>query len=590
LYENGEVSIMSNKQVVLEILNPRGELANPERRGLFAPRPTDLNGKTIAVMALWSDSEAFFATITEMLKEKYPDVKFVYPESMHSPFAQDKTAEVAEMCDAWLDGVKASTTGGRMDAAALLEMRGKPGVSVCTDAVLMLKKLQSDFNGVPTCRVVSVPATDYITAKMDPELMKSVAAAAFDDIHRALTEPLTREEQEVSDLIVDETPLTFSGATYTEAYEKFQQYCVDNAMGDGMPVVPPTREAVEWMLTGTTYPRDKLIGLMEPKLGKATVEKIAISAVMAGARPEYLPVIIAMVEAITDERFNQYHIVNEILPVFFISGPIVEEIGLNNESGYLAPGHRANATIGRALLMCMINIGWRDMKYYSSPGGAGQPAAYANYVIPENQKESPWPSYAESCGFLPDESVVTVCETLSVVRGPSETLFMETYEQRLEKMRSIFSQHTNVFSRFGMPPRGNPGARHMIAMHPTMARQLANAGFTRESFIQWLHDVNTIDWDKMSEQEREEFKQNVKEGKVSEFMRKFSLDDCRPGLLMEPFSDIKHVALMITGTGAGGTIVFSTSAGSTTLGVKNGKPLPYMQKVIRGAALTKAGK
>jgi hypothetical protein len=119
---------------------------------------------------------------------------------------------------------------------------------------------------------------------------------------------------------------------------------------------------------------------------------------------------------------------------------------------------------------------------------------------------------------------------------------------------------------------------------------LANAGFTRESFIQWLHDVNTIDWDKMSEQEREEFKQNVKEGKVSEFMRKFSLDDCRPGLLMEPFSDIKHVALMITGTGAGGTIVFSTSAGSTTLGVKNGKPLPYMQKVIRGAALTKAGK
>jgi len=238
----------------------------------------------------------------------------------------------------------------------------------------------------------------------------------------------------------------------------------------------------------------------------------------------------------------------------------------------------------------MINIGWRDMRYYSSPGGPGQIAAYANYVIPENQKESPWPSYAVSCGFGPDESVVTVCETLSVMRGPAETLFMETYEQRLEKMRQIFSQHTNVFSHFGMPPHGNPGARHMIAMHPSLARQLADAGFTRESFIQWLHDANTIDWDKMTEEEREEFKRNVREGRVSEFMRRFSLDDCRPGLLMEPFSDIKHVALMVAGTGAGATLVFSTSMGSTVLGAKDGKPLPFMQKVIRGAALTKAGR
>ncbi len=580
---------MSNKQGTLEVLNPRGVLADPRRLGLFAPRPADLNGKKIAVMAMWADSEAFFAAITEMLKEKYPSVEFVNFESMHSPFAKDKTAEVAANCDAWLDGVKSATTGGRMDAAALLEKRGKPGVSVATDAVLMLKKLQSDFSGMPTCRVVSVPATDYMTAKMDPALMKSVAAAAFDDIVRALTEPLTKEEQEVGDFIFDETPMTFTGASYAEAYEAYQQYCIDNAMGDGMPVVPPTREAVNWMLSGTTYPPDKLIGLMEPKLGKATVEKIAINAVMAGARPEYLPVIIAIIEAITDKGFNQYHIANEILPVTFISGPIIEEIGLNNGSGYLAPGYRANATIGRALLMCMINIGWRDMKYYSSPGGAGQPAAYANYIIPENQKESPWPSYAESCGFGSGESIVTVCETLSVVRGPSETLFMESFEQRMEKMRSIFSQHTNVFSRFGMPPRGNPGARHMIAMHPTMARQLANAGYTRESFIQWLHDTNTIDWDKMSEQEREEFRQNVREGKVAEFMRQFTLDDCQPGLCMEPFSDLRHVALMVVGTGAGGTIVFSTSAGST-VSFDNGKALPYMQKVIRGAALTKAGK
>jgi hypothetical protein len=73
-----------------------------------------------------------------------------------------------------------------------------------------------------------------------------------------------------------------------------------------------------------------------------------------------------MIETIAKD-FNQYHIVNEILPVTLLSGPIIEELKINNKNGYLAPGHRANATIGRALLMCMINIGWRRMDVYSSP-------------------------------------------------------------------------------------------------------------------------------------------------------------------------------------------------------------------------------
>jgi hypothetical protein len=174
---------------------------------------------------------------------------------------------------------------------------------------------------------------------------------------------------------------------------------------------------------------------MFPKQGRATVEKIAISAVMAGAKPEYLPVIIAMIETITAKDFNQYHIVNEILPITFISWPIIEEIGLNNETGYLAPGHRANATIGRAMLMCMINIGWRRMDVYSSPGGLGQPAAYANYIVPENQKASPWETYAVSTGFKPEESTVTICEGIFISRGPSETLSMDNFENRLEQMK-----------------------------------------------------------------------------------------------------------------------------------------------------------
>ena len=579
-----EETQMIDDGFILEVLEPHGELAFPERKGLFAPRLSDLNGKKIAIMAMGPDSMAFFDTIKSMLKDRYPGVEFIH-FSYGGPNSPDISAEIANECDGWIDGVKASETGSRHDTGARLEKRGCPGVAIVSDAVIKAKKLLVDINGMPTCRVLAVPAVDYLVAKTDPELMRPVAEAAFDHIHDALTRPLTREEKEVEDFRYDYSPKKFIGSDYSEANEKFQQYCTENFMTDGMPVVPPTREAVTRMLAGTAYPPDKEIGLMFPKQGRATVEKIAINAVMAGARPEYLPVIIAMIETITAKDFNQYHIVNEILPITLISGPIVEEIGLNNEVGYLAPGHRANATIGRAMLMCMINIGWRRMDVYSSPGGLGQPAAYANYIIPENQKASPWEPYAVSIGFRPEESTITICEGIFISRGPSETLSMAGFEEKLEQMRGMFSPSAGVFGFFGMPQNG-VDMRHMIAIHPTFARQLANAGFTRESFIKWLHAKNTIDWDRMSEDERKEFREMVAEGKVMGIRP----EDCKPGLYREPFSNPKDVAVIVAGTGAGGVIVFQTPCGSTANVEDVEVTRPYMHKLIHGATLTKYGR
>ena len=575
---------MKNAELTLEVLEPHGQLAFPERQGLFAPRLSDLNGKKIAIMAMGLDSMVFFDTIKSMLKNRYPTVEFAH-FNYGIPNAPDISGEIAEKCDGWIDGVKAAETGSRHDTGARLEKRGCPGVAIVSDAILKAKKLLVENNGMPTCRILTVPAVDYLVAKTDPELMKPVAEEAFDAIHNALIQPLTKEEREVVDFRYDYSPKQFTGLDYSEANDKFQQYCAENFMTDGLPVVPPTKEAVDRMLAGTAYPPDKEIGLMFPKQGKATVEKIAINAVMAGAKPEYLPVIITMIETITAKNFNQYHIVNEILPITLISGPIIEEIGLNNESGYLAPGHRANATIGRAMLMCMINIGWRRMDVYSSPGGPGQPAAYANYVVPENQKASPWESYAVSNGFKPEESTVTICEGIFISRGPSETLSMAGYKEKLRQLSGMFSHSAGVFGFFGMPKNGSD-MRHMVAIHPTFARQLANAGFTRESFIQWLHDNNTVHWDTMSEEERKDLRTMVAAGRVMGI----KTEDCKPGLYREPFADPKEVAVIVAGTGAGGVIVFQTPCGSTANVEDVEVTRPYMHKVIRGATLTKYGR
>lgn len=579
-------------QVTLEILEPKGVLSNPKREGLSNPRLTDLNGKTIALMSIHVDalrqlgSELFFEILAEQLKERYPTIKFIFTQSFGSPNAVINADEICAQCDAWVEGVKEAITQGRRDVGVFMERAGKPGVSICSEVLLPAKRALADLNGMPAARLVTVPATDYCVAKREPELMKGVVAAVIDDIIKALTEPLTEEEMRSYEIEYDYSNKIFTGANYFEANEKFQEYCAVNHLSDGLALIPPTKEAVEWMLSGTSYPRDKIIGLMYPKKGIATVEKIAISAVMAGAKPEYLPVIIAMIETITAKNFNQFHIVNEILPAFFISGPIIKELGINNKIGYLAPGHRINSTLGRSVLLCMINIGWRDMTIYSSPGGPGQQAAYAKTIIVENQDESPWESWAEQNGYGPEESIVTACEENGRTGFAGECMSNATYSERLAAVTRIFNSNSPMLTMMGSP-RSTENIRYMMVLHPTMARQLANAGFTKQSFIQYLHDKNTIDWDKMTEEEREKLRKDVAANKIPGL----SLEDLKPGLLREPFKEGSQVLIMVAGTGAGNSMVITAMTGSTAPHAEEvEEPRPYMNTVIRGAALTKYGR
>ncbi|MBR5708354.1 MAG: hypothetical protein IKX41_03125, partial [Oscillospiraceae bacterium] len=416
-------------KVSLEIMEPRGVLKDSRRVGLSVPRLDTLEGKTVALMSInipgryGASADPFYDVLERKLLERYPTAKFLRMDSFGTPVAPPSRAlEVAAQCDAWLEGIKDSHSQARHDAGVCMEQAGKPGVSLSVDVLIRAKQANQDINGMPNVRIATVPATDYCAAKYDDAAMEKVVDGCIDDIVAKLTDPLTEEEKRSFDIAPDYGNKVFEGESYAEAYEKFVEFLDENHIWDGHAVAPPTPEAVDWMLTGTTYPRDKVIGMMEPKLGYATVEKIAIASVMAGAKPEHLPLIIAIIETLTDPGFNQFHVVNEILPAIFVSGPLVKELGLNTKVGYLAPGVRANSAIGRAVLMCMITIGWRDMTIYASPGGPGRPAAYANIFVCENQEDSPWESFAEQYGYGPDETVVTACEYITEARGPAESL------------------------------------------------------------------------------------------------------------------------------------------------------------------------
>jgi hypothetical protein len=172
---------------------------------------------------------------------------------------------------------------------------------------------------------------------------------------------------------------------------------------------PLSRERLERVRKEPPRARDHLVGEVAPNYGRATVEKIAINAVMAGCRPEYFPVVLAAVEAACDPSFNLHGVSTSThfsSPLIVVHGPIRTRIGLNCSFGVFGPGHRANATIGRALRLVMINVGG-VRPGETSMSTFGHPGRYT-YCIGEHEEASPWPPYHAGRGLAAADSAVTV--------------------------------------------------------------------------------------------------------------------------------------------------------------------------------------
>src|SRR3989442_7469736 len=178
---------------------------------------------------------------------------------------------------------------------------------------------------------------------------------------------------------------------------------------DGLPVVPPTRGRVERAIAASGRGPDELIGLVPPNYGRATVEKVAISAVMAGCRPESLPVVLAAVEAVCDDAFDLHGVsatTNAPAPLVIVNGPIRGKLEINCGAGLFGPGWRANATIGRAVRLVCVNVGGAipgvvSMSTFAHPGRY-------TYCIGEHEEASPWEPLAVEHGFAAGESTVAL--------------------------------------------------------------------------------------------------------------------------------------------------------------------------------------
>jgi hypothetical protein len=205
-----------------------------------------------------------------------------------------------------------------------------------------------------------------------------------------------------------ESPLRARRIEIGEADDVFE-FMFDQGLTDGLPVVPPTPERVLRMLSGTKRDPQQVVAVVPPNMAPATVEKVAVNAVMAGCKPEYLPVVIAALQAVCTDEFNIHGVMATTwgaTPTIVVNGPIRHQLGMNMGLNALGQGNRANATIGRALKLVLRNLGG------ARPGGIersvlGGPGRFT-MCFAEWEERSPWEPLHVERGFRRDENVVTV--------------------------------------------------------------------------------------------------------------------------------------------------------------------------------------
>jgi hypothetical protein len=253
--------------------------------------------------------------------------------------------------------------------------------------------------------------------------------------------------------------------------EEIDAYFYAEGWTDGLPIVPPTAKRVRAMLAGMPWHSpDKVIATVPPANGSANLRNIAINAVMAGCLPSYLPVVVAAVQAVTEPTYGLAHrqtTTHAGAPLMIVNGPIIKKIGLNYGNGVFGPGWRANATIGRALRLILINLGG------AIPGEVdfsqhGHPGKYT-YCIAEHEDANPWEPLHVERSFGEDVSVVTVINaeaphsmTENVQTDPIE--IMRTFAQTMGTLGG-----NNVYSQ------GNP----VLVLGPEHAQQIAAAGWKK---------------------------------------------------------------------------------------------------------------
>jgi len=345
--------------------------------------------------------------------------------------------------------------------------------------------------GMPGLPIVTIP---HPMARQRPERVAEIAGQSIPEIIHILTTDAAGLEREYKaktivsraklryktlfgdNFSLEKSPDKFKAPTSLEAINKL---LYARGWTDGLPIIPPTEERVKEMISHYGWNPQEVIGLLPPKRGEASVEKIAINAVMAGCIPEYLPVVIAATRAMIQKDFNLYGLqttTHLCTVMVLLNGPMAEELGINCGYNAMGQGNMANATIGRAIRLVLTNIGG------ASPGildraTFGSPAKYS-FCFAENEAENPWEPFHVERGFPKSLSTVTVFG----VEGPHNV-----NDHGSQSAEEVLLTISGVLA--------TPGTNHiylggepLIVLGPEHAQIISSDGFSKAEVKQFLYE------------------------------------------------------------------------------------------------------
>jgi hypothetical protein len=454
----------------IHVLNP--SVADGNANAPLASKLPGLQGASIAFVDNSKvNADLFVSRLAPLLEQRYGarigrTVRKLAPKDELSPVDLDALAT----CDAVIQcfGDCGTSTSMTVGDAVRLEARGIPTATVISTAFSRAARSQAAGRGMGDLPIIEVPHPMHTAPA--PAVMER-AEAVVDRLVEALTQRSASARTGAAEDVEDSFALDGDP-------QAVQEFFFSRGWSDGLPVVPPTHEAVRAMLAAAgASPRE--FHPIPPRMRMASMQKLAVNAVLAGCRPEYFPVVLAALDAMLEDECRLYGIrtaTNNGTPLVIVNGPIRRQLDFNAGGNVFGQGWRANATVGRALQLILRNIGG-DRPGVTDMSTQGQPGKYT-FCIAENEEESPWAPFHVERGYARDESTVTV-----IGASAGHNVFTYGCETGAEVLDHFVGAMTALGHNNVIFPTGP-----LIVLGPEHAALLARDGYTKPGIREYLFE------------------------------------------------------------------------------------------------------
>ncbi len=362
-------------------------------------------------------------------------------------------------------------------ASIAAEKAGFPVATLVCEGFVVQAKASAAGLGIPNLPIAALPG--HVDAQTREELARNVVSVTLDQVVKALTvqPPPGRERPEPAP-----GEIVFKGT-----FEEVNRFFLRNQWSDGLPVVPPAPGKIEEFLAFTDHPRDEVLGVLKPDSRELTVWNIAANGVMAGCRPEYMPLLVALGQAMADPGYGVEHSGNTpgAETLITLNGPIVKELSFNYEQGALRDGFQPNTAVGRFWRLLLRNVAGfiPHLTDKATFGGTWK------VVLAENEDalaKIGWDPTSVDQGFAPGDNVVTVSRHTG--SGVITSVFGQTPEEMLPYIAERISSYMGWEIGFTVLPTFGGTQRPHLVLTPVLAETIAKAGWSKRDVKHYLYD------------------------------------------------------------------------------------------------------